>query len=218
MTIVHHATGTTLLRYAAGTLAAGPAIVVEAHLAACPVCRAHVAEYEALGGALLEQMEPMRLSPTALADVLGRIDAEDTVSPRLRQPAAAPMQIDGTPLPDALRGCEVGRWRWMGPGMRMSRIGVPHDRGAKLILLKIGPGMALPEHGHVGTELTYVVAGSFSDALGRFGPGDLADLDAEVEHQPVVDPDSECICLAAIEGRMRFNSVLGRMLQPLFGI
>ena len=40
MTTTHHATDETLMRYAAGTLAAAPAIVVKAHLASCPACRA----------------------------------------------------------------------------------------------------------------------------------------------------------------------------------
>jgi putative transcriptional regulator len=213
----HHATDETLMRFAAGTLAAGPAIVVDAHLAGCPTCRARVCEYEALGGALLEDMEPTRLSETALSDMLALIDAED--GPETPPPAARkPVEIEGVRLPDALRGCDIGRWRWIGPGMKMSRVGVPDDPDANLILLKVGPGRALPDHGHVGTEFTYIVSGSFTDRFGTFRPGDLAEMDEEVEHQPIVDADSECICLAAMEGKMRFKGVIGRMLQPIFGI
>lgn len=217
MAISHHATDETLLRYAAGTLAIGPRIVVEAHLAGCPACRARVGQFEALGGAVIEETDPTPLSPSALADALARIDVEEGTVPS-RTPPDKPVEIDGVRLPDALRGCDIGPWRWIGPGMRMSRIGVPHDPEANLILLKAGPGRALPDHGHAGTEFTYIVAGSYTDRLGRFGPGDLAEVDEAVEHQPVVDPDGECICLAAMEGRMRFKSFIGRMLQPIFGI
>ena len=216
MTIVHHATDETLMRHAAGTLAAAPAIVVAAHLEKCPVCRARLAGFEALGGALLDEAEPTAMSPSALDDMLARINA-DKATPVAADPLP-PALIDGIRLPDSLRGCDVGRWRWVAPGIHMSRVGVPHDKGANLILLKVGAGKSLPDHGHVGTEFTYIVSGSFSDALGRFGPGDIAEVDADVEHQPVVGPDSECICLAGMEGRMRFNSFIGRMLQPLFGI
>lgn len=218
MTITHHPTDETLMRHAAGTLAAAPAIVVAAHLAHCPACRARTARFEAVGGALLEEIEPVPLAPAALADVLARIDAEEGAAQPDPARAERPVEIGGVRLPDSLRGCDIGRWRWIGPGMRMSRIGVPHDSDANLILLKVAPGKGLPDHGHVGTEFTYVVSGSFSDSLGRFGPGDIAELDAEVEHQPVVDPGEECICLAALEGRMRFNSFIGRMLQPIFGV
>lgn len=217
MTTTHHATNETLMRYAAGTLAAAPAIVVKAHLANCPGCRARVGDYEALGGALLEESETTPMSPTALNDLLAILDDEGSGAP-VASPPLAPLEIDGIRLPDALRGCDIGRWRWIGPGMKMSRVGIPQDPDANLILLKVGPGRALPDHGHVGTEFTYIVSGSFSDRFGRFGPGDLAEMDEDIEHQPVVDIDDECICLAAIEGRMRFKNVIGRMLQPIFGI
>lgn len=217
MTTTHHATDETLMRLAAGTLAAAPAIVVEAHLASCPACRTRVAEYEAVGGALLESIEPTALSITALSDALAAIDREEGGAASVRAPRA-PVEIEGIQLPEALRGCDIGRWRWIGPGMKMSRVGVPHDPQANLILLKVGPGRALPDHGHVGAEFTYVVAGSFTDRFGTFAPGDLAEMDEDVEHQPVVDNHAECICLAAMEGKMRFKSAIGRLLQPLFGI
>lgn len=217
MTTTHHATDKTLMRLAAGTLAAAPAIVVEAHLASCPNCRARVGEYEALGGALLEEEEPTALSATSLNDVLAMLDDEEEARPVV-PPPLAPVEIEGICLPEALRGCVIGRWRWIGPGMKMSRVGVPQDPDANLILLKVGPGRALPDHGHVGTEFTYIVSGSFSDGFGTFRPGDLAEMDEDVEHQPVVDKDGECICIAAMEGKMRFKNIIGRMLQPIFGI
>lgn len=205
------------MRYAAGTIGAGPAIVVGAHVSACPHCAEAVRTFEALGGAILEQTEPTALSADALAKTLARIDAEGK-----REASgdnhSQPIVIDGVRLPDTLKGCEIRRWRWIGPGIHMSRVGVPHDPEANLILLKVGPGRALPDHGHVGTELTYIVSGSYTDALGQFTPGDIADVDEHVEHQPIVDRDGECICLAAVEGKMRFNSLIGRMLQPIFGI
>lgn len=218
MSICHHAKEETLLRYAAGTLATGPRIVVEAHLASCHVCRAQVTKFEALGGAVLDETEPTHLSADALAVALARIDAADVGSALPVAQPLPPPHIDGFALPEALIGCDVGRWRWIGPGMRMSRIAVPYDPDANLILLKVGPGRALPDHGHVGAEFTQILSGSYTDRFGRFGPGDLAEMDEEIEHQPVVDPDGECICLAAMEGRMRFNNVIGRLLQPIFGI
>lgn len=217
MTTTHHATDETLMRFAAGTLAAGPAIVVEAHLASCPACRARVGTFEALGGAVLEDMAPTPLSAKALNDTLAMLDDEEDAA-AIAQPPLAPVEIEGIRLPDALRGCDIGRWRWIGPGMKMSRVGVPQDPEANLILLKVGPGRALPDHGHVGTEFTYIVKGSFTDRFGTFKPGDLAEMNEDVEHQPVVDADGDCICLAAMEGKMRFKSVIGRMLQPIFGI
>jgi putative transcriptional regulator len=217
MKTTHHPSEETLLRHAAGTLAAGPSIVVGAHIAGCPRCRARISDYEAVGGALLEAMEPTPMAPTALSDALALIENQP-VGTEAKADSARPIEIDGIRLPDTLAGCRIGRWRWMGPGMRFSRIRIPHDPGANIMLLKVGPGMGLPEHGHSGTEYTYIVSGSFSDEMGRYVPGDLAEMDAEVEHQPVVDAGQACICLAALDGRMRFNGLLGRLVQPLFGV
>jgi putative transcriptional regulator len=76
----------------------------------------------------------------------------------------------------------------------------------------------MPEHGHGGEELTLVLEGAYSDKLGRFAAGDIADLGDDVEHQPVVDQDRACICLVATEAPTRFRSWPARILQPLIGI
>ena len=46
----------------------------------------------------------------------------------------------------------------------------------------------------------------------------VADLDAEVEHQPVVDSEQACICLVATEHPARFKGWISRLLQPLVGM
>lgn len=85
------------------------------------------------------------------------------------------------------------------------------------MFLKGRAGLRLPMHGHTGTEFMQVLSGSLSDERGCYGPGDLDEADADVNHQPVVDSQSECICLAALEGGTRLHGVLGWLLQPLVG-
>lgn len=219
MKIEHHPSDESLMRYAAGTLEAGPAIIVGAHVEHCPACRSRLAQAEAVGGAVLAETEPTPMSPNALARALAAIDdlpADDNND--ARNEATAPIVFDGVRLPNALRDASIGRWRWMGPGMRFSRIRLPHDPHANVMLLKVAPGRALPEHGHSGTEFTYIVKGSYSDETGRFGPGDLAEMGADVEHEPIVDEGEDCICLAALDGRMRFNGLIGRLVQPFYGV
>ncbi|GAB4072605.1 ChrR family anti-sigma-E factor [Ancylobacter sonchi] len=221
MTIHHHATDETLMRYAAGQLPAAPARVIDVHLSGCPACRARVEQFEALGGALLEQIEPAAMSPGAFAAVLRAIDATDekitkTVSSLssvgcARAPAMLP---GGIGLPEALRDCEMGPWRWIGIGVRASVITLPEDSEARLMLLRVGAGRKLPEHGHFGTEFTQVLVGSFADEFGRYMPGDLSEMGHEIEHQPIVDQECECICLAALDGGMRLTGFFGRLIQP----
>jgi putative transcriptional regulator len=210
MTIRHHPSEESLLRHAAGTLGAGPTIVVATHLATCPACRSHVADLEAAGGVLLESLTPTPLAPDAVAAALARIDAAPQ-EPIVRPPATTlPGPVD---LPAPLHAFARRPWRWLGPGIRCSRVVVPNDPSANVMLYRIGPNRRLPEHGHTGTEFTQVISGSFSDARGRYGPGDLVEADGEIEHQPVVDADGECICLAALDGRMILRGFAGRLLQ-----
>lgn len=76
----------------------------------------------------------------------------------------------------------------------------------------------MPSHGHTGSELTMVLRGSYTDELGRFCAGDVADLDPDVQHQPVADTDEHCICLIATDAPLRFNGLVPRLLQPFFQI
>jgi putative transcriptional regulator len=111
----------------------------------------------------------------------------------------------------------VSRWRWLGPDMRWSRVTVPGDKSARLFLLRIGAGRALPAHTHSVNELTQVLYGSFHDGRALFGPGDFDEADDNIHHQPVVEAGGECICLAAVSGRLVFKSAVARVMSTLAG-
>ncbi len=215
MSISHHPTEETLLRYAAGRLASGPALVVATHMSGCPICRARTAQFKAIGGALIEETAPVAMAPDAFARVLSAIEAAEPVPTRQRHvPSVAARQTAGIELPVPLRDCEIGPWRWKGPGIQASRVTLPHDPKARISLLRVAPGVKLPDHGHSGVEFTQILFGAYSDSLGHYRPGDLTEMDAEVEHQPVVDLDGECICLTALDGEMRLRGIFGRLMQP----
>jgi putative transcriptional regulator len=217
MTLGRHPSDERLLRYAAGSLGAGPALVVAAHIEVCSACRAQVTKFERLGGALLAatEREPMR------ADALGRALEKLDQTPSAAPPgpiARPPRRADlGMALPTSLRDCGIGPWRWLGPGFRWSWITVPGSPGARVMLLRGRPGLQLPAHGHTGEEFTLILKGWLFDDRGAYGPGDFDEADADVDHQPVVGPDMECICLAALDGDTRLHSRLGRWLRPLVG-
>jgi putative transcriptional regulator len=212
--INHHPSDETLLRHATGSLEAGPRIVVAVHIGGCRACAERIAEFEATGGSLLDAIEPQAMSGDALDRLMARIEVGGERHERHPMPARADI---GIPLPKALDGCGVGPWRWIGPGVRWSRVVVPQDAGANVMLLKVAAGRRMPEHTHSGYEYTQVIKGWLSDARGRYGPGDLDEADDEVQHQPVVDENGECICIAALEGQMRLRGFLGRLIQPLLG-
>jgi putative transcriptional regulator len=209
--IAHHPSDLTLARLAGGSLGAGPQLVVATHLSACPQCRERLQSFEAVGGAMLDGTPPARLSADAFARALKRVDEADQAA----EPAPRVLHPD---LPPPLNGYEMGPWRPVGRGFRWRRLTLPEAPDANVIMLKVAAGQPVPRHGHTGSEYTQVLTGSFSDALGRYSAGDCIEMDEDVNHQPVVDPDGECVCLAAIEGKLRLSGWLGRLIQPLIGI
>ncbi len=199
--IRHHPSAETLLAHAAGTLPAGQALVVAAHVQGCGACRAELARLEALGGAVLDELAPEPLAAEAFAAVLDRLDAP---APK---PPAPPRQANlglpaGLRLPTALRGAEIGRWLWVGPGIRYSRVRLPWAPNENVMLLRVGGSRRVIPHSHGGAEFTQVLHGGFTDSTGHYGPGDMAEADHDLAHQPAADPEG-CICLAALEGGLR---------------
>ena len=220
---MHHAAEATLVCHAAGGLDEASRAVVATHLYACPHCREVARLAEAVGGQLLDGLAPASLAPDALAHALARLDRPAPPAPPA--PPADSAALGDIALPPSLlryarRPGGLGRWRWVAPGIRHIRLlpepGAPRD-GSTLYLLKLAPGSKVPEHGHRGHETVCVLAGSYSDRLGRFGPGDLAEADAEVVHQPVADAGQDCICLIATTAPLRFHGRAARLLQPVLG-
>lgn len=217
MTIQHHPSEETLLRFAAGTLPAGPSLVVSSHLEICSACHSRVADLEAVGGSILADVAPTSLASGALDRILTRVKADQGASENAA-PRAGPRTLDGIVLPTPLHNCTIGKWRWVGPGVRVSRIALPHAPEANVILLKVRAGRRMPAHGHTDLEITQVLHGSFSDGGNVYDVGDIAEGDVDSDHAPVVGPRSECISLAAIEGHIRFRGPIGRLLQPILGL
>ena len=216
--IQHHPQDEFLLALAAGTLPPGQGLLVSVHLESCGECRARLHALQAVGGALIESADPQLLAPDALSRTLERIDSHAQV------PAAAPRAFDGPALPAgvrwpaSLRGCTISRWRWMGPGMRYARIALPYEKSGTLWALQIGPGKSLARHTHTQLELTQVLCGSFDDGRSEFGPGDFDATDPDVLHQPVVHEGATCVCLAYVEGRLRFDNSLAGLIGGWIGM
>jgi putative transcriptional regulator len=213
----HHPSDDLLLNYAAGRLAAVPSLVISTHLPFCTRCRDSVRIGETIGGALLSSMPREDMAPNALAGTLSRLD---TPQSGVGAPDRANIElVPGVPLPRSLHGLVRSDWRWLAPGISRISIGVSgRNAEERVYLLRIAPGTRLPEHGHAGWEATCVLAGSFSDSTGVYGPGDVAEADAAIMHQPVAGSEAACICLIVCHGRLRLHGILARLMQPFVGI
>jgi len=207
--IRHHPSEATLLAQAAGHLPALHARVLAVHLSACPHCRDELHRLEELGGALLAALPPAPLQPDALAHTLTRLD-DEVVAP--------PPEAATTTAPVTLEALAVGRWWWLGPGIRLMPLSPRDASGTRLDLIRVAPGVALPGHGHTGPEMACILQGAYADETGAYSAYDIAEGDAALDHTPVAAPGADCICLIATTGRLRGHTWLARLVQPLIGV
>ncbi len=210
MTIHHHPSNETLAAYTAGTLDLGRRLVVASHLERCETCSKVVYGFEQVAGALLEDLPPTAMSGDALAQTFARIEKFEAD----KSPRTAVMAHAEPGLPECLRPYELGRWRWVGPGVEMRPIVLPEPNDVKVFMLKGAPGTRLPQHSHSGAELTSILVGSYAHGGGHFGAGDFEEADEDIEHRPVVGKDGPCICLVALEGRLKLSGFVGALLNP----
>jgi putative transcriptional regulator len=213
MSIEHHPTDSMLAAFAAGTLDHGQHIAVATHLVSCPQCRAFTRSMEQVGGAVLTNLSPAAMSNDALAKVEAQLDKP--VRPAtMAETAPTVLEAEVPGLPKFLRRYQFGNWKWIAPSVHLRPIVLPYVSDTRVFLLKSGPGTKMLEHTHTGIEMTCVLSGAFSQGGSHYGPGDFDLGDDTVDHQPVVDPGQDCICLVAMQGELRLNGLIGRIVQP----
>ncbi|HEX5957655.1 MAG TPA: ChrR family anti-sigma-E factor [Hyphomicrobiaceae bacterium] len=209
MSITHHPDDSTLMSYAAGSLPGALAAVTAAHLAICQRCRDELAVMELMGGALLADLPGIALRRSE--------PAAPSMTPG-RPSGAQPPQVAEVPLPlvNLIGGdLQSVRWRWLSRGVWVRRLPIAGE--GLLHLFKGKPGARLPNHGHLGSELTLVLRGTLEDSTGNYRRGDVCDLDEAVEHTPISGPEG-CICVVAQDRPVRFRSLMARLARPWHGM
>jgi putative transcriptional regulator len=217
LTINHHLDPATIIAHAAGSLDEALSFVVATHIAMCPACREASRQAAMLGGEILGGLDGTHVSERCRSKTLDMLDTATLhrfpKAPRKAKLIPEPLNavIGGQPLDEI-------KWKAKAPGLAIYDLPISATSHGKLFLMRIAAGKAMPEHGHGGEEITLILSGAYNDSLGRFAAGDVADLDQELEHQPVVEAGAACICLVATEAPTRFKSWPARLLQPLIGI
>lgn len=206
--MTHRPSEETMAAFAAGTLDEGLSLVVAAHVATNPRSAADYRDLVAIGGAMLEDIEPVEMASASRDDVLSRIDA----TPASLAPVSASGREPG--LPAVLAPYRLGRWMPVGRGVALRRVEVPGAE-ARVFMLRAKPGIWLPAHHHTGNEWTTILDGAYEHEHGRYAAGDFDEADEAHAHTPRVDPELGCTCIVALTGKVVFEGWLGRMLQPL---
>jgi len=196
---LHHPSPDILAAYASGTLEPGFGLVVGAHVEGCAECRARLRTFEAVSGAALEDATPTAVADDALSRVMARLDATASVQPK----------TDTRPLLERL---PLKPKKWVAPGVWVAAVDTPHAPENRVYLLSVAAGGLTARHEHEGREFCTVLKGAYRDELGLFAAGDFAAAEGELNHQPRVEGDEECVCLFATEGRLKPQGFLARMV------
>ena len=213
MTVHHHPPDELLGAFAAGTLDLGQHVAIATHLVGCAKCRGAVQAMEHVGGAVLAALPPSAMSDGSFEALQRRLDEASEIPAPVQRQGRAFRDVPG--LPDFLGSYPDSSWRWISPKVHLRPIRLPEPSATRVFLLKSSPGTRMIEHTHTGFEMTCVLSGSFVHAGGQFGPGDFDLGDGAVDHDIRIDSMEDCICLVAMQGDLRLNGVIGRLLQPL---
>jgi putative transcriptional regulator len=212
-TIRHTVPDHLLMGYAAGVLPQPFDLVVATHVSLNDEARARLAGFEAVGGAMLDDMDEAALSDDSLERTLARI-AGTAPAPRPTTPSRG---IFPAPLRKIVGGDEDAvTWKNLGMGAKQAVLCTDGEATARL--LYIPAGQAMPNHSHRGMEMTLVLKGAFRDEDGLFARGDIEVADQQVDHTPIAELGEDCICLIATDGRLKFTGLLPRIAQPFLGI
>lgn len=215
MTSEHITIDDLLLAHAAGRLPEPVGLVVATHLALTPTRQVTYREYEALGGAMLEDLSPAELSKGSFDRLLAQLD--DDAEPIRTKPARIPHDTVDPEVPAPLRAYVQGRladlpWKHYG-GVSEAKLALDESvYRTRLIVLKAGK--AVPKHTHEGQEITVVLKGAFNDGIGHYARGDLAIADGHVDHQPMADFGEDCLCLTVTDAPLRLTGTFSRFLNP----
>jgi putative transcriptional regulator len=185
---------TLLLDHAGGSARGARALIAETHIRLDSGARAAAAALDIAGGALLERI--------SLDEPLAR-------GPYRRKPVSSAAEAAARRLGfTALREPSTLNWRWRAPGLSQIKLPIA---GASLVRLEAGA--AAPAHDHTEDEWTLVLSGRFEDEDREYRVGELAFAHDGLRHRPRVTADQACICLAAFEGRWRFNNPVADLLS-----
>lgn len=216
-----------IVSYAAGSLSEAHALIVASHVEFHADLQEKVADAEAIGGVLMEQAEPSVLSSKAFDNVWEKIEqspvSKQSSETHAIKASAKQISERESKLPPSLQkylGKELDEldWRLMGPGMKQKRLWTGPN-GECLWLLKARGGTKIPIHDHRGGEMTLVLQGSYHVGDQPYTPGLIEITDTDIQnHQPIIDPGKECICLVVTEAPIKLHSFIGRLLQPLIGL
>ena len=204
-----------LIDYANGTLPLSLEVLVETHISMNPTSAKSIRMLLQIGGALIENSEPVSLSEGSFEKLMAEIDATDNSFGDTDKIVSNDNNLLPLPLRNYTQDLNSPKsWKRIGIGLSEQTIDFGDEFGSAK-LYKIASGCSVPSHSHDGNEVTLVLSGGFTDEYGTYGPGDISIQETGAVHKPVADDDGECIVLAVNEGPIVLTGPVGRLLNML---
>jgi putative transcriptional regulator len=181
MSITHHPSDATPAGFASRSFDEGMSLLVATHLSFCRQCRGAVRAFEHVGGALLDEVEPVPLRADALPRAIARIQRDKSDDSGNQRKFAM------RDFPAPISQYTLGPWRWIARGLHWRSVSVPDGQGSRVFMLKAASGTGVPDPRHAGVEWTCVLEGAFRHNLDWYGPGVLVtdDRGNEVARMPL---------------------------------
>ena len=197
--------------FAEGTLAAGKCVAISAHVELCDSCRLQITELEAAAAASWAQEAEPAIAPAMLD--FSEQPQQQSVTPTAVAVGEFHMLDHSVSLPRVLAKAAASGlvWKKLAGGINQAAVTLDDQTQCEFIYMK--PGSQVPVHRRMGSELTLVLDGSFSDELGHYGASDFVMRSSEHTHSPA--SDEGCLCFTVLDSPLTFTSGLARLLNPI---
>lgn len=217
----HHPHSDLLSQFAKGELVTPLSSMISAHIELCSDCKkAYKLLTEQEGEELVCAQSEM--SATDLDDsfegFLDLIERHTANSACSKGSEGAVVNVLGRSfhLPRAFGFLQdqIIEWKEFGKKNAVAPMSFSQEKGT-FYLIYIGQGERVPEHGHSGSEFSYVAAGSYEDGISKYETGDFSLFDSSQMHSPVATSSDGCLVVSWVEGRLNYFTGILKPLNPL---
>lgn len=218
--VKHHPALALLEQYIEASLAPELSLAIAAHLDLCPHCQRIKFDLEAEAGAELSALPQTEDTETQSTEtdwqqMLDFITTQPEIAAQIneRQPFALQIQNSEILLPASLKPLLKNKLKWFSLG-GISTAKLAGEEQHNVSLLYIRKDSEVPQHTHLGLEITLVLKGKIYDESGCYGEGDLLINTPDHTHTPRTMSE-DCLCLSVLTAPLKFKKGLTRLLNPL---
>lgn len=213
--VKYHPTLELLEQFVEASLAPELSLAIAAHLDLCPHCQRIKMDLEAEAGAALVSLAEEQSAETDWQQMLDFITAQPEAAAQMeqRQPFALQIQNSEILLPASLKPLLQHKLKWLNLG-GISTAKLAGEDQHNVSLLYIRKDSEVPQHTHLGLEITLVLKGKIYDESGCYGEGDLLINTPDHTHTPRTMSE-DCLCLSVLTAPLKFKKGLTRLLNPL---